>query len=97
MAYVLTQYHIETIPLLSAEEVASQIQTASAAQPLWGKSSFETRQSVLRSLKAWVLGDMDGIVRVACRDTGKTSEYGLSRYPDCLTVRQEWMQSSGKS
>ena len=48
------------------------IQRADAAQPKWAGTSFATRKSLLRSLKAWVLRDMEGIVAVAKRDTGKT-------------------------
>ena len=33
----------------------------------------------MRSLKEWVMKDMDGIVRVACRDTGKTRKFSLTR------------------
>lgn len=75
------QYHIDTVPLLTADEVAAQIHRAKLAQRQWARTSFAQRQSFLRSLKAWVLRDMEGIVRVACRDTGKTSEsgYGESR------------------
>ena len=70
------QFHLTTLPLLTAEEVSEQILRAHNAQPEWAKTSSAQRQSFLRSLKAWVLEDMEGIVRVACRDTGKTSEWG---------------------
>lgn len=67
----MDQYHITTVPLLSTAEVAQQIQKADAAQPDWARTTFAQRQSFLRSLKAWILRDMDSIVDVACRDTGK--------------------------
>ncbi len=71
-----TQYLLETLPLLSAAEVAEQIETAHRASKSWAKTTFAQRKMFLQSLKAWVLRDMDGIVRVACRDTGKTSGWG---------------------
>ncbi|ORY34610.1 putative meiotic recombination-related protein [Naematelia encephala] len=67
-----TAYHLTTIPLLSADEVAERIKRAHEAQPDWAKTTFAQRKMVLRSLKDWVVRDMDIIVRVACRDTGKT-------------------------
>lgn len=72
------QFHLTTLPLLTAEEVSEQILRAHNAQPRWAKTTWAQRQSFLRSLKAWVLDDMEGIVRVACRDTGKTSEWACS-------------------
>lgn len=63
-----------TLPLLSATDVAQQIERADNAQPTWAATTFAQRQSFLRSLKAWILRDMDGIVDVACRDTGKIRE-----------------------
>lgn len=67
-----TGMFISTRQLLSADGVAEQVQRADLAQRQWSKSSFAKRCSVLRSIKAWVLRDMDVIVDVACRDTGKT-------------------------
>lgn len=64
-----------TLPLLSAADVAQQIQRADNAQPTWAQTTFAQRQSFLRSLKAWILRDMDDIVDVACRDTGKIREF----------------------
>lgn len=67
-----TGEHIETRRLLPAADVAAQVAQADAAQPAWARTSFAARCSVLRSIKAWILRDMDQIVAVACRDTGKT-------------------------
>lgn len=62
------------MPLLDKDEVARQIESANECSSTWAKTSFAQRISLMRSLKAWVMSDMDGIVRVACRDTGKTRE-----------------------
>ena len=68
------QYHLTTLPLLTKDEVAAQVQRAHDAQPRWAATSFAQRQMLMRSLKAWVLRDMEVILDVACRDTGKTRE-----------------------
>ena len=77
------QYHLETIPLRTATQVAEQIESAHQASRAWAKTTFAQRKMLLRSLKAWVLRDMEGIVQVACRDTGKTSQSvpSMSRSP----------------
>jgi len=69
-----TGTHIATIPLRTAAGVRDQVAAADSAQPGWAKSSFAQRKSVLRSIKAWILRDMEDIVNVAVRDTGKTRE-----------------------
>lgn len=77
----VVQYHLDTIPLLSSEEITAQIQKAHEAQPSWKQTSFQQRQHVLRSLRSWILRDMEAICRVACRDTGKTRECVIRREP----------------
>ncbi|RXK39718.1 meiotic Sister-Chromatid recombination aldehyde dehydrogenase [Tremella mesenterica] len=67
-----TAYHLMTLPLLTEEQVAEQVQKAVKAQINWKETSFAERVRLMRSLKGWILRDMEGIVSVACRDTGKT-------------------------
>jgi len=71
------------MPLLAADEVASQIKRAHDAFPRWAETSFSQRELFLRSLKVWIMRDMVGIVRVACRDTGKTGELHQGRGSIC--------------
>lgn len=71
---LIWQYHLDTIRLLTRDEINAQIQRAHDAQAEWRKSTFSKRRQLLLSLRAWILRDMDAICRVACRDTGKTSE-----------------------
>lgn len=93
-----SQYHLATIPLLSASGIQSQIQRAHDAQPRWAQTTIAQRQRVLSSLRAWVLRDMDAICRVACRDTGKTREsrsYRCKSYQ--LNIGQVSMRSWERS
>ncbi|WWC65740.1 uncharacterized protein I303_108362 [Kwoniella dejecticola CBS 10117] len=91
-----TGYHLLTIPLLSASEVSDQITKAHSAQPEWAQTTFAQRISFLRSLKAWVLRDMEGIVRVACRDTGKTEIDAV--FGEILTTlsKLDWLIKHGE-
>ncbi|WWD20400.1 hypothetical protein CI109_104876 [Kwoniella shandongensis] len=91
-----TGYHLLTLPLLSAEEVSAQISKAHAAQPQWAKTTFAQRISFLRSIKAWVLRDMAGIARVACRDTGKTEVDAV--FGEILTTlsKLDWLINYGE-
>ncbi|KAJ1679314.1 Meiotic Sister-Chromatid recombination aldehyde dehydrogenase [Spiromyces aspiralis] len=54
------------------EEVEAKILKAREAQKQWGRTSFEERRKVLRSLCDFVTKHQEEICRVACRDTGKT-------------------------
>ncbi|ORX37583.1 putative meiotic recombination-related protein [Kockovaella imperatae] len=91
-----TGYHLDTIPLLSADQVAAQLESAERAAPAWAKTTFSQRQMLLRSLKAWVLKDMDGICRVACRDTGKTKVDAV--FGEILTTlaKIDWLLKHGE-
>ncbi|KAK8849768.1 hypothetical protein IAR55_005104 [Kwoniella newhampshirensis] len=91
-----TGYHLLTLPLLSAEEVSAQIAKAHVAHPEWAQTSFAQRISFLRSVKAWVLRDMEGIVRVACRDTGKTEVDAV--FGEILTTlsKLDWLINHGE-
>ncbi|WRT69802.1 uncharacterized protein IL334_006793 [Kwoniella shivajii] len=91
-----TGYHLLTLPLLSESEVSDQIANAHAAQPGWAQTTFAQRISFLRSIKAWVLRDMEGIVRVACRDTGKTEVDAV--FGEILTTlsKLDWLIKHGE-
>ncbi|WVW87035.1 hypothetical protein I302_109091 [Kwoniella bestiolae CBS 10118] len=91
-----TGYHLLTLPLLSASEVSNQIIKAHSAQKGWAQTTFAQRISFLRSLKAWVLRDMEGIVRVACRDTGKTEVDAV--FGEILTTlsKLDWLIKHGE-
>ncbi|WWC73787.1 uncharacterized protein I206_107759 [Kwoniella pini CBS 10737] len=91
-----TGYHLLTLPLLSAAEVSDQIAKANSAQPRWAQTTFAQRISFLRSLKAWVLKDMESIVRVACRDTGKTEVDAV--FGEILTTlsKLDWLIKHGE-
>lgn len=72
------QYHIETIQLPTTEELAATIERAHAAFPDYKKTTIAQRRRLMRTLKAWFLENMEDIVRVGVRDTGKTGSYGLT-------------------
>ncbi|KAK6908563.1 meiotic Sister-Chromatid recombination aldehyde dehydrogenase [Kwoniella mangroviensis CBS 8886] len=91
-----TGYHLLTLPLLSASEVSDQVIKAQSAQKGWAKTTFAQRISFLRSLKAWVLRDIEDIVRVACRDTGKTEVDAV--FGEILTTlsKLDWLIKHGE-
>ncbi|BEJ11711.1 hypothetical protein CspHIS471_0201710 [Cutaneotrichosporon sp. HIS471] len=88
--------HIETRRLPSADDIARQVARADAAQPKWARTTFAQRASVLRSIKAWILRDMDSIVAVACRDTGKTRVDAV--FGEILTTlaKIDWLVKNGE-
>ncbi|ORY51776.1 putative meiotic recombination-related protein [Leucosporidium creatinivorum] len=65
-------HHLETIPSHTADEIRASISRAEVAQKDWGKSSFDRRRKVLKSLLEWCVRDMEAIARISSRDTGKT-------------------------
>ncbi|WVQ77511.1 hypothetical protein IAR50_007197 [Cryptococcus sp. DSM 104548] len=91
-----TGYHLTTLPLLSAEEVAAQISSAHRASPALRATPFSTRRRFLRGIRDWVLRDMNAIVRVACRDTGKTDVDAV--FGEILTTlsKIDWLVTYGE-
>ncbi|TXT12996.1 hypothetical protein VHUM_01397 [Vanrija humicola] len=91
-----TGTHIATLKLDSSAAVAAKVAAADGAQRAWAKTSFAQRKSLLRSLKAWILRDMDAIVDVACRDTGKTRVDAV--FGEILTTfaKIDWLLKHGE-
>ena len=72
-----TGYHLDTYPADSEMDIAEKIDLARRAwaKSRWAESSFGERKRVMRSLLRWVVKNRETCARVACRDTGKTSEF----------------------
>ena len=68
-------HHLRTIPSATKSEIGESITRAEIAQFRWRETTFGERRRVMRSLLEWCVRDMEGIARVASRDTGKTSEF----------------------
>eukprot|EP00937_MAST-01D_sp_MAST-1D-sp2_P004250 g4250.t1 len=56
----------------SAERVREKVALARAAQAQWASSSFAQRRRLMRTLRRYIVENMDTIARVAVRDSGKT-------------------------
>jgi acyl-CoA reductase-like NAD-dependent aldehyde dehydrogenase len=87
-----TGYHLDTIPADTELDIAEKIDLARRAwsKSRWAESSFGERKRVMRSLLRWVVKNRETCARVACRDTGKTSEvlypWLMRGCPDPITV-----------
>ncbi|KAI5480677.1 aldehyde dehydrogenase [Pseudohyphozyma bogoriensis] len=65
-------HHLSTIPSHSKAEIEDTIRRAESAQLRWRETTWAQRRQVMRSLLEWCVRDMEGIARVASRDSGKT-------------------------
>ena len=91
-----TSQRIGAVPIIGPDEVRDRISKARAAQKEWKKSTFEQRRYVLRILMKFILEHQDDIVRLCCRDSGKT-ELGASFgevLPSCEKI--QWMIDNGE-
>jgi acyl-CoA reductase-like NAD-dependent aldehyde dehydrogenase len=70
-------YHLDTFPADSEFDIAEKISQARRAwtRSRWAESSFGERKRLMRTLLRWVCRNRETCARVACRDTGKTSEW----------------------
>jgi acyl-CoA reductase-like NAD-dependent aldehyde dehydrogenase len=85
-----------TIKAFTADEVKSAIERARAAQQTWKNSSFAQRRFLLRVIQRCITDNMQTIVRVACRDSGKTKidAYMGEVLVTCEKIR--WLCSQGE-
>ena len=60
------------IPVTSPSEVKSIVARAKVAQQQWKKSSFKTRQLLMRTMLRYITENAEQCARVAVRDSGKT-------------------------
>ena len=73
-AYAPASGHfLSVVPSATTQEIAECITQAEIAQFHWRSTTFAQRRRVMRSLLEWVVKEMEGISRIASRDTGKTS------------------------
>jgi len=67
-----TMQELGTVKAFTEAEVKSAVARARKAQEEWAAMPFSQREHTLRVLLRAVLDNLDTIVRVACRDSGKT-------------------------
>ncbi|PKI84663.1 Msc7p [Malassezia vespertilionis] len=67
-----TGYILGAFPADTPSTISDKIGRAAEAQAVWRRSTWRERREVLRTMQAWLMHDMESVVRVACRDTGKT-------------------------
>lgn len=67
-----TGYHLGTFEADTTDSIDRKLQEATAAAAEYQDSSWGSRRRLLKSIGEWVINDQDIIVRVACRDSGKT-------------------------
>lgn len=91
-----TAQRIGAVPIVTPDEVRARIARARAAQRSWKDSTFAQRRHVLRIFLKFILEHQDDIVRLCCRDSGKT-ELGASFgevLPTCEKI--QWMIDNGE-
>lgn len=81
--------------------INNKVKRAIAAQKKNGwsdgdASSWQRRRRVLRTIKAWMVRDMDTLARVACRDTGKTCVDAVLGEILTTLAKIEWLVKYGE-
>lgn len=68
-----TGWHLATLEADTKATIDTKLDLANSAADLWRNSTWTTRRKLLNSILEWVIAEQDTIIRVACRDTGKTA------------------------
>ncbi|KAK9238700.1 Aldehyde/histidinol dehydrogenase [Lipomyces kononenkoae] len=67
-----TGQYLGRVPASTKEDIDTAVRKCQNAQGVWQKTSFEDRKVVLRLLLEFLKKNQDEVVRIACRDSGKT-------------------------
>ena len=67
-----TGSHLADVAADTVESINDKVERARVAQVAWRTSSWERRRRVLKTIRRWIVRDIDVLARTACRDTGKT-------------------------
>lgn len=68
-----TGWHLATLEADTKDTIDTKLDLATSAASLWRDSEWSKRRKLLNSILEWVIAEQDTIIRVACRDTGKTA------------------------
>lgn len=68
---------IDSVQLMSADQVAQLVERGRAAQPSWDAVGFEGRARLMLRLRHWVVTNRSKIVDVVVAENGKTREDAL--------------------
>ncbi|CDZ97964.1 Vacuolar H-ATPase V1 sector, subunit G [Phaffia rhodozyma] len=94
-----TNYHLATISSDTSASIDAKVRAADNAQKAWAQTTLDDRRVVMRSLLAWLVDEknMERIVRVGVRDTGKTLLDAA--FGEILTTcsKLEWMIKHGET
>lgn len=91
-----TGYIIDELDADTPESISAKVGAAEAAQATFTRSSWALRRRLLRTMHRWLLDDMAGLARIACRDTGKTIVDAA--FGELLTTaaKLEWTIANGE-
>ncbi|KAK9432603.1 Aldehyde/histidinol dehydrogenase [Lipomyces doorenjongii] len=67
-----TGQFLARVPVSTREDIDIAVEKCQKAQDVWKKTSFQERKIVLRVFLQFLKKNQDEIVRIACRDSGKT-------------------------
>jgi acyl-CoA reductase-like NAD-dependent aldehyde dehydrogenase len=91
-----TREPLGTVPVTSPAEVKAAIARARAAQTGWAETDFAMRRAVLRRMADHLLANVDELVDVIVRDSGKTRENALMGEIWTVLEKLRWTIDNGE-
>ncbi|MBK7977046.1 MAG: aldehyde dehydrogenase family protein [Deltaproteobacteria bacterium] len=83
-----TGERIGEAPVMSPDEVRETVRRSHTAQERWARTSFAARRAVLRHMLDHLLANLDELIEVVVRDSGKIREHALvETWPVCEKLR----------
>lgn len=91
-----TGSHLGDITADTKDSINNKVERARVAQLAWRGASWERRRRVLKTIRAWIVKDIDIIARTACRDTGKTAVDAILGEILTTLAKVNWLISDGE-
>lgn len=82
-----TMQDLGLVKAFTPAEVNAAMARGKAAQAKWQVSTFEQRRHLMHVISRCITENMEAIVRVACRDSGKAKVYAHIIYTESLLFR----------
>jgi acyl-CoA reductase-like NAD-dependent aldehyde dehydrogenase len=87
---------LDEITADTKDSINKKLSKALTAQVAWKDASWTRRRKVLKTIRAWIVKDIDIIARTACRDTGKTAIDAVLGEILTTLAKLNWLISDGE-
>ena len=92
-----TMHDLGTVAVSTPADIEAAVRRARAAQQQWSRSSWDQRRRLLDIIRRFIVEHATTVVRVACRDSGKTPIDAVFGELAVTCEKLRWTAARGES